>query len=202
VTDRLGARRHLVTGMLAFGLAAAIVAGLRCPPARHGAAATPGAYPLFDAWAARRIDSPIMRVLAAPGGPLLEVPTAPGPILHADAMHRAAIHGRPLLNGLDSYWPRDFPRRMELACRLPDPDALDALVHETGLDAILVHLEPNPFGHPIGPYACPPRPMGATPTPDERPFDPAPWESIARAGRDDLELVVRDGSDLLFRVRR
>ena len=143
-----------------------------------------------------------MAVLREPGGPLLELPTAPGPIHHLDAMHRAMVHGRPILNGFHGYWPATFPARMALACRLPDPDALVTLRRETGLEMVLVHLEPQPIGRPLGPYACPPLAPGEHPTPDSpaQPFDPAAWEAVARGGRTDLTLVARDGSDLLFRV--
>jgi hypothetical protein len=135
---------------------------------------------------------------------VLELPVAPGPILHAEAVHRAAVHGRALVNGLDGYWPRDFPARMALACRLPDPDALAALRATTGVELLLVHLATTTFGRPIGPYACPPRALGGGPGPDvpDARWDAAPWETIARDGRADLTLVARDGSDLLFRVRR
>jgi hypothetical protein len=118
-------------------------------------------------------------------------------------MHRAAVHGRALLNGVSGYWPHDFPARMALAWRLPDADALAALRTETGVEMLLVHLGGATFGKPIGPYACPPRAMGGGPGPDvpDAPWNPAPWEAIARDGRADLTLVARDGPDLLFRVR-
>jgi hypothetical protein len=91
---------------------------------------------------------------------------------------------------------------MALACRLPDPQALAALRADTGVELVLVHLALDTFGRPIGPYACPPRPMRGGPGPDvpEAPWDPAPWEAIAHDGRADLTLVARDGTDLLFRV--
>jgi hypothetical protein len=87
--------------------------------------------------------------------------------------------------------------------RLPAarPGALARLRDETGVELILVHLVPQPIGRPVGPYACPPRPGSVPADVDEAAWDPASWEALARDGRDDLELVVRDGSDLLFRVR-
>lgn len=195
---------RLVERALAAAVALGILAGLGRMPARRGTTgATPGRYPLLEVRDARRLDSPIVAQLREPGGPLLELPVAPGPILHAEAVHRAAVHGHALLNGLDGYWPRDFPERMALACRLPDPDALAALRATTGVEFVLVHLASSTFGRPIGPYACPPRSMRAGPGPDvpDAPWDAAPWEAIARGGRADLALVARDGADLLFRVR-
>jgi hypothetical protein len=200
---RGGRSRALEIGVATL-VALGILAGLCRVPARRGSTVpTPGRYPLLEVRQARRIDSPLVATLREPGGPLLELPVAPGPLLHADAMHRAAVHGRALVNGLNGYWPRDFPARMALACRLPDAGALAALRTETGLELLLVHLAPETFGKPVGPYACPPRPMRGAPGPDvpDTPWDPAPWEAIARDGRADLALVARDGTDLLFRVR-
>ena len=197
-----GAGGRTVPLVLALLVAVGIFHGLCRPVVRRGgSAATPGRYPLFDARASRRIDSPIMTVLREPGGPLLELPTAPGVIRHADAMHRAAVHGRAILNGLQGYWPGEFPGWMAIACRLPDPEALATLRAGTGLELILVHLVPEPLGGPVGPYACPPQPMDAPVAPSsQEPWRPAIWEEIARGGRADLTLVVRDGDDLLFRV--
>jgi hypothetical protein len=201
------ARRGLRPRAVELVLAAAIALGIltdfsRLPVRRSSTVASPGRYPLLEVRDARRIDSPLMAMLREPGGPLLELPIAPGPMIHADAMHRAAVHGRAILNGLNGYWPREFPARMALACRLPDPQALAALRADTGVELVLVHLALDTFGRPIGPYACPPRPMRGGPGPDvpDAPWDPAPWEAIARDGRADLTLVAGDGTDLLFRV--
>ena len=175
---------------------------LRPATRRPSPSPTPGRYELYDARAARRIDSPLLAVLREPGGALLELPTAPGPLHHVDAMHRAMSHGRPILNGFHGYWPSTFPHFMALACRLPDPDALATLRREAGLELVLVHTEPQAFGTPVGPYACPPLAPGTRPSSEapEQLWDPAPWEAIARNGRADLVLAGRDGPDLLFRV--
>src|SRR5207245_10250730 len=81
--------------------------------------------------------------LRQPGGPHLGLPLGQGgreePRSQARAMYRSTFHWRPLLNGYSSYWPSAHPRRMQLARRLPDPDALQALRAETGLEMILVH---------------------------------------------------------------
>jgi hypothetical protein len=67
---------------------------------------------------------------------------------------------------------------MELARRLPDPDALTTLRRETDLTAILVHT--------------------AALSPPAR----AVWEALAeRDAAGPLRLVVRSGSDLLFEFR-
>jgi hypothetical protein len=97
---------------------------------------------------------PALAAVAHGEGPLLELPATaalpgrdPTPIVarHAQAMYRSIGHWRPLVNGYSSYFPAGFPRRMELANRLPDdPVALDALVRETGLATVLVHLHALP----------------------------------------------------------
>jgi len=201
--DWLARARRPVGWLLAGLLAVGIFYGLLRPTERRPSPVPrPGRYPLFDARTSRGIDSPLLAALREPGGALLELPTAPGPIHHVDAMHRAQHHARPILNGFDGYWPARFPHVMALACRLPDPDALVELRRETGLEVLLVHLVPQPIGTPVGPYACPPLAPGARPSPEvpERPWDPSVWETIARDGRPDLALVARDGTDLLFRV--
>ena len=94
----------------------------------------------------------------------------------AQAMYRSIFHWRPLLNGYASYWPEGFPERMALARRLPDADALATLRAETGLELILVHAD---WGEPKR----------------------AAWlELAARGGREDVRLLARDGTDLLFIV--
>jgi hypothetical protein len=197
---RPGVRGRIAATAFTLLLAVGTFHGLLRPVARRASPVpTPGRYPLLDVHALRRLDSPIMTALQAPGGPVLELPTAPGLLVHADAMHRASVDGRPLLNGFDGYWPATFPRTMALACRLPDPDALATLRRETGLELVLVHLRARPMGEATGPYACPPRPLGA-PAGSEQTWDDAPWEDAARGGRTDLVLVARDGDDLLFRT--
>ena len=130
-------------------------------------------YPLF---ATITPGGPIVQALQAPGGPLLELPIGrggreePGP--QARAMYRSTFHWRPLLNGYSSYWPAAHAGRMELARRLPDPDALRTLRAETGLQAVLVH--------------------GRDLTDVER----RAWSTAGAP----LRLVIRDGDDLLFDV--
>src|SRR5262249_25508488 len=132
----------------------------------------------------RAIDpaSPLVAALRRSSGALLELPLGPMdvlPPLHARAMYRSIFHWRPLLNGYDSYYPPGFPERMALAARLPDPQALAELRGATGLEEIVVQ-------------------MAEIRDPARR----AEWLAIAAGGeRSDLELVARDGDDLLFRVR-
>jgi hypothetical protein len=156
----------------------------------------PARYPLA---APPEPDSPVLRALRRPGGPLLELPTGfqatgfQGPLppspapdttmvqfafppANAKAMYRSTYHWRPLLNGYSSYWPADFIGRMMLASRLPDEAALATLRRDTGVSEILVHTA----------YLDPSRRTA--------------WLSAAASGTGGLRLVVRDGSDLLFSV--
>jgi hypothetical protein len=148
--------------------------------AQHGAEMLPaGGYGIFRAPAP---DSPLIRYLEPPGGPLLELPVRDmlvvGLPAQARAMYRSIYHGRPLLNGYNSYWPRGFPERMKLAQRLPDPQALAVLSLESGLELILVHSD---YLHP-----------------NER----RAWLALTGAGaHGDLRLVDRDQGDLLFAVQ-
>ena len=125
---------------------------------------------------------PLLRVLKASRGPLIEVPAPAGTGTNAAApqaraLYNSIFHWRPLLNGYDSYWPAEFPARMELASHLRDPDALAELRAQTGLELVLVHAAELAEG---GREA---------------------WLSIAReGGQGDLRLVARDGTDLLFSV--
>jgi hypothetical protein len=91
-------------------------------------------------------------------------------------MYRSIFHWRPLLNGYNSFFPVGFPERMALAARLPGRAALAALRRETGLTNVVVRL-------------------GGLPA-----VTRARWERVARRGRDDLRLVLRDGNELLFAV--
>ena len=119
--------------------------------------------------------SPLLAILRRPGGPLLELP-ANNIMQAAQAMYGSIFHWRPLLNGYASYWPEGFAERMALARRLPDADALATLRAETGLELILVHAN---WGEPKR----------------------AAWLELAdRGGREDVRLLARDGSDLLFIV--
>ena len=145
-----------------------------------------GPYPLAQAITGH---SQLIQLLRMRDGPLLELPVGtPGaepasaaavadPGFHARAMYRSIFHWRPLLNGYSSYWPAGFGERMFLASRLPDPEALATLRHETRLETIVVHFDD----------------LGAS----ER----AAWHAIAEDGRDDLALVGKDGDDLVFAVR-
>jgi hypothetical protein len=140
----------------------------------------PPAYPLQPAIAG---ESPILQILKAPGGPLLELPVplglggVPGPVPQARAMYRSIFHGRMILNGYHSYWPEGFAERMALARRLPDPDALRQLRNQTGLEMLFVHSA------------------------DLAQADRSKWLDLSLAERDDLRLVARDGDELLFAVR-
>src|SRR5437870_2436831 len=114
---------------------------LRRSLAGTGRRPLPSAYPIAPVPALSR---PILQVLEHSRGPLLEVPVGggvPWPAFHAAAMYRSTLHWRPLLNGYSSYYPAGFGERMPIADRLPDADALTTLRRETGLDAILVHLD-------------------------------------------------------------
>lgn len=138
----------------------------------------PRFYPLVEAVPD---DSPLVRILQRPGGPLLELPIGPAegglPELQARAMYRSIFHRRPLLNGYDRYWPAGFPERMDLARRLPDPDALAELRRQTGLAMILVHS---------GELTAP---------------ELATWSVLAKAGASrGIRLVAHDNHDLLFAV--
>jgi hypothetical protein len=127
-------------------------------------------------------DSAFLSVLGAPGGPLLELPIgaklpAGTAACHARAMYRAIYHGRPVLNGYSSYWPRGFPERMRLAMQLPAHDALIALRRETGLEMILVHSN------------------------DLNRHQRMTWHQVARGGgNDDLHFVAQNDHDWLFSV--
>lgn len=132
-------------------------------------------------------DSEVLRVLREAGGPTLEVPIDPReptqPLFHTLAMYHSIFHWQPLLNGYSSYWPAGFPDRMEVAARLPAPDAVSQLRRETGLAFILVRLA-SPFREDGRLF-----------------FQRRVWNELARRGdRPDLQLVARDEQFLLFRV--
>ncbi len=127
---------------------------------------------------------PLLAEIRATAGPLLELPVL-GPFddfmpdFHAAAMYRSIQHWRPLLNGYASYWPAAWPARMRLADKLPDPQALDTLVRETGLSSILIHCD-----FLLRPGWC------------------AEWQAIAaRGGNAKLKLVAQEGDELLFDIR-
>jgi hypothetical protein len=131
----------------------------------------------FPTRAAPDRGAPLLAILREPGGPLIELPAAPNPASHAEAMYRSIYHQRRILNGYSSYWPEGFPERMALADRLPDPDALAELERTTGLTTVLVHL------------------------PRLSPAKRESWQALAEgSGESRLRLVARDRSRLVFSV--
>jgi len=160
---------------------------------------TTGSYPLRQAIAA---DDPGIEILpAGSDGPLLEVPVAPGPRPHADAMYRSIYHGRPLVNGYDGYHPKEFRHRMALACRLPRPSALAQLRRETGVRLILVDTEALSEAYARSgkpPYVCRP-PRGMSRAQAARQTIQA-WRDATTSDRSDLRLLARRGPLALFAV--
>lgn len=55
-------------------------------------------------------------------------------------MLNSTYHWHPVLNGYSSYFPAGFARRIGLADDLPSRGALEALVEETDLRFVWVHL--------------------------------------------------------------
>jgi hypothetical protein len=179
--ERAGTQRdpRLLRATLAAGFVL-FSSGIVWAPIALRVAPWPPEYPITSAVIPR---SPIMDELRKPGGPLLQVPSDPdAPFAQQLAGHGLALfesigHWRPLLNGYGGFFPAAFVRRMELATRLPDPDALAELRRDTGVELVLVR--------------------GALP--GMRALDR--WEALARAGGGDgLRFVTRDGPDLLFSV--
>jgi hypothetical protein len=75
------------------------------------------------------------------GGPILELPLARGPTLDAaatDHMIASTVHWLPIVDGYTGYPPPHRDGLMLAIARLPDPDALVALVRMTGLRWILL----------------------------------------------------------------
>jgi hypothetical protein len=168
------AGRIALAAVVATAMYAGYAQGLRWPIGAD-LESLPASYPLEAAISPE--DIPFFPILRPPGGPLLELPLGRDSRPHAAAMYRSIFHRRRILNGYHGYWPADFPARMALARRLPDPEALAELRRETGLELILVHA------------------LGL------RPAQRAEWLALAdRGGRPDLRLVARDGLELLFRV--
>jgi hypothetical protein len=172
--DRLaGLCRRPALALGARLLLAAVVAALMYGEYRRHVM-TP-TYPLMPAISG---DSPVIRALQQRGGPLLELPVGSlgfDAIPNAVAMYRSTFHWRRLLNGYGSYWPPGFLERMALAKQLPDPQALEALRRETGLEAVLVRG---------GDWSLPQRGV---------------WLALAAAGSGQgLRLVARDSEDLLL----
>ena len=177
-------RRLAAWGRFAPLVLAAMVAVAGYVEHRHGLADPSFQRPPLPPYGLARmpvLEPPLLDAVGRASGPLLELPLGDGQqrfaLLNARAMYRSIFHWRPLVNGYDGYFPADFPRRVELASRLPDAAALRALAEATELQTILVNTEDL--------------------TPDDR----AVWTGIADAGRrDDLRLVQRDGTRLLFAV--
>jgi hypothetical protein len=183
------------------------VTGFRFPgwfAGRH----LPRSYPLWEPPA--RDSELVVRVLREPGGPLLELPAGAlsGPIsandapLQAQAVYRAILHGRRILNGYGGYWPAGFDERMALARRLPDPGALARLREETGVELILVR--PHLFGVVERGLCRLLARAGKTAEACRREFgatERRAWlELAARGGRPDLRLIAREARVLLFTV--
>lgn len=179
-------------GVLTAGLASLVGAGLYVHYAAGvdalgfvPGAALPREYPLARP---PELAPPLAEILAARPGPLLEAPVGPGTQPHAEAMYRSIFHRRPLLNGYDGYWPAGFPMRMQLACRLPDLDALLELHLVAGVETILVHLRAlDDAGPAPPPYGCPP----------DMPRSDA-WLAAGTSAGSHLRLLARHGDDLLF----
>lgn len=165
------------TAAVSFAL---LCSGIVVAPMALRVAPWPGEYPLMPATIP---DSPIMRVLRQPGGPLLQVPSDPSAPFaqqlagQGTALFESIGHWRPLLNGYGGFFPAAFVERMRLASALPDATALEALRRDTGLELVLVHGGLDGMLH----------------------LDR--WQALADAGGGDgLRLVARDDPDLLFAV--
>jgi hypothetical protein len=183
-----GERRGRVVPLVRAAAAGCVVAALYA--AYVGAVPRlPSAYPTQNAIA----PAPLLQAaLAVHPGPVLEVPVGPGIIPHARAMYRAIHHRQPILNGYNGYWPRGFPERMQLACRLPDTDALRTLVRETGLATIIVH---------VGVWGTPP--SKTSPSPYACGWEPERWRPEVgrrRATGDVFRLIAVDGQSYVFAV--
>jgi hypothetical protein len=165
----------------------------------------PTEYPLAPALPS---SSAILTLLREGRGAVLELPATwgashdPSPGHNARAMYRAIFHRRPILNGYHGYWPAGFRERMDLAARLPEAGALARLRQDTGVRSVVVDVDE--FGRDernmcalyertVGPAARCREDFGAA----ER----RAWSALAARGGDGaLELVARDGDQLLFRV--
>lgn len=119
--------------------------------------------------------APVLDVLRAEAGPVLEMPVQ-FECQQALAMFHATFHRRPLVNGYSSYFPATFPERMETTRKLPDPTALARLRDETGVTTIWVHLDRL-------------LPRGRD-----------PWLGRGMSARRDLQRVLLHGNDLIMRV--
>ncbi len=184
--DRRDVRKRFASAALAALMSGAMYAQYALAlgqPRAYG-----GPLPPYRLRELPRSDSSVLKALRSADGPVVEVPVFASyptfPAVHALAMYHSIFHWQPLLNGYSSYWPARFPRRMEIAARLPEPRAVRALQELTGLSYILVRIGANPV-------------VALSP-----PAEQKPWLSLAKeGGRADLELVAADGEFLLFRLR-
>jgi hypothetical protein len=118
---------------------------------------------------------PAYRWLAAhgEGGPLLELP--PNPLDHhreSVFLYYSTFHWLPLANGYVGYPPQSYREIMDIAGRLHEPGALEALRQRVALRWILLHRRDNPY--------LPPE-----------------YESTLRAR---LRIVADFGDDVIFEV--
>jgi hypothetical protein len=147
------------------------VFGLRLLPASYPIAPAPRPSTALAEELARR-DGVVLQ-LPAYGATRLDIVRA-----NAQAMFESIGHWWPLVNGYGGYYPAGLRDTLELAGRLPDRKALAGLQRRTGVTLILVR--------------------GATASAGQRDA----FEALARDGSGaGLDLVKRDGDDLLFAVR-
>lgn len=177
--------RAVLSSLVLIGLWGAYDRGVKLPGMRV-APRLPREYPVGQA----PITPPlVLHLLSRDEGPVLELPVGPGALNHAVAMYRSIFHGRPVVNGYDGYWPRDFPTRIDLACRLPDADALARLRDETGVRTIVVDVGRSAPMPNVRPYTCPPSGVMKT-----------VWRRVRTSGRADLREIARVGRLWLFSV--
>jgi hypothetical protein len=149
------------------------------PASLFGLRLLPASYPIA---AAPRPSAALADELARRDGVVLQLPAYGDTDLdtvraNAQAMFESIGHWRPLVNGYGGYYPEGLRDTLALAARLPDADALAELERRTGVTLIVVR--------------------GATATAEQRDA----FEALARdGGGAGLQLVRRDGDDLLFAV--
>lgn len=148
--------------------------------ALHRASLVPGGSPMgrpYPVFEAPHAPAAILAAVRRAGGPVLVLPAEVDRVeAHADAMYLSIAHAQPLLNGYASFYPADFPSRMDTARRLPELSALRTLVHETGVHLVWIRAK-----YPLANLAA--------------------WRSLADAGGGEgLRLVARDADDLVFAV--
>lgn len=121
---------------------------------------------------------PVYRWLAAhgDGGALLELPAAPDDLYRESLfMYYSTFHWLPVVNGYSSYPPPIYRDIMQVASKLPAPDALSAILERAPVRWILVHSGDLP--------------------PEGRAAYEAPLEAALRR-------VGEFGTDVLFEVPR